>query len=216
MFYTKNLHFAYGSSTKFHFADVAVEAGETLLVTGRSGTGKTTLLHLLGGLLRPEEGQIVVNDTDMAQLQGTALDHFRGVHIGIVFQRPHFVESLSVLDNVLLANVLAGKAADRTTAMQVLESLEIADQAAKKPARLSQGQQQRASIARALVNRPALLLADEPTSSLDDINTASVADLLAHLAEAYKVALVIVTHDQRLKARFARNYEISQAVMTAK
>ena len=208
MFSTKDLVFSYNSSLQFKFADFGVEAGGSLLITGRSGTGKTTLLHLLGGLLRPQSGQVLVNGTDIARLSGSKLDHFRGAHIGIVFQQPHFVESLSVLDNILLANALAGNPPDRTAALQLLDALEIGDQAAKKPARLSQGQQQRANIARALVNRPALLLADEPTSSLDDTNTNSVADLLTHLSEVYQAALVIVTQDKNKKTRFARNYEL--------
>lgn len=208
MFFTKGLVFSYNHSTRFQFADVHANAGSALLITGKSGSGKTTLLHLLGGLLKPKAGQVVVNDTDMAQLSGSALDQFRGAHIGIVFQQSHFVESLSILDNVLLAAALAGKIPDKTEAIRVLDALGIAAQAAKKPAKLSQGQQQRANIARALINRPALLLADEPTSSLDDDNTAMVADLLSELAERYKAALVIVTHDQRLKNRYATSIEL--------
>jgi lipoprotein-releasing system ATP-binding protein len=208
MFSTEGLTFSYNTNTRFQFADLSVPPADALLVTGRSGTGKTTLLHLLGGLLRPEAGKIVVDNTDMARLTGPALDRFRGNHIGIVFQRSHFVESLSVMDNILLAGVLAGKPPDKTAARRLIDALEIGDQAAKKPAALSQGQQQRANIARALINRPTLLLADEPTSSLDDENTALVADLLTDLSQQYNTALIIVTHDQRLKQKFARRYEM--------
>jgi ABC-type lipoprotein export system ATPase subunit len=204
MLQTTQLRFRYNASTAFQFPDLRCAAGETLLVTGKSGRGKTTLLHLLGGLLSPQSGQIHLGKTDLAQLRGSALDHFRGQNIGIVFQQPHFVASLSVLDNVLLSNVLSGKKAERKTAESLLEQLGIADQAAKKPANLSIGQQQRANIARALLHRPQLLLADEPTSSLDDDNTHTVAQLLQDLASQHGAALVIVTHDGRLKSVFER------------
>jgi len=209
MISTQNIQFAYHAAAAFRFPDLACAAGETLLVTGASGTGKTTLLHLLAGLLSPKSGKIKVRDTDLAQLSGRALDQFRGRHIGIVFQQAHFVAALSVLDNLMLAGWLSQKKKDATKAKTLLERLGIAEQAAKKPAQLSIGQQQRAAIARALMSDPTLLLADEPTSSLDDQNAQLVADLLREQAQQAGAALLIVTHDQRLKQLFTQHIELT-------
>jgi ABC-type lipoprotein export system ATPase subunit len=208
MLQTRDIRFAYNAQTGFQFPDLHCDAGMALLITGRSGKGKTTLLHLLGGLMPPTHGSIRIGETELNALRGPALDRFRGRHIGIVFQQPHFVESISVLDNILLAAAMSGSNTGAKEARMLLDQLGIADQARKKPARLSQGQRQRAGIARALLNRPALLLADEPTSSLDDENTAAVAGLLHELAWQYDTALIIVTHDGRLKGSFERQIEL--------
>lgn len=209
MITTRNITFSYGKSLKFYFPDITTSRGESLLITGGSGRGKTTLLHLLGGLLRPESGEITVEDTNITTLSEKKLDHFRGRNIGLVLQQSYFVESLTVLENVVLASWLAtGKqAADK--ARHLLEQLDLKDQMYKLPSRLSVGQQQRVSIARALINDPKLLLADEPTSSLDDENAFKVADMLSGLAAQYGTALVIVTHDQRLKDRFPNQIALS-------
>ena len=209
MISTQNIQFAYHAAAVFRFPDLVCAAGETLLVTGASGTGKTTLLHLLGGLLQPESGNIRVRDTNLAQLSGRALDRFRGSHIGIVFQQAHFVAALSVLDNLLLAGWLSQGKKDPARAKNLLERLGIVEQSAKKPAQLSIGQQQRAAIARALMSAPTLLLADEPTSSLDDPNAQIVADLLREQARQSGAALIIVTHDQRLKQLFHQQIELT-------
>ncbi len=193
---------------RFKFPDIHCDAGETLLVTGNSGKGKTTLLHLLAGILRPSAGSIYINDTDITTLTSKELDHYRGRNIGIVFQQSHFVASLSVIDNLLLAQYLSGRKKDRSKAMELLESLGVGAQENKKPSQLSTGQQQRVSIARALVNNPSVLLADEPTSSLDDENCMIVAGLLQQQSAAQKSALVIVTHDSRLKKVFQHSMNI--------
>jgi lipoprotein-releasing system ATP-binding protein len=202
MISTNQLHFSYGKGVSFQFPDISSAHGDTLLITGGSGKGKTTLLHLLGGLLRPQSGEITIAGTNIASLSDKKLDHFRGKNIGLVLQQSYFVAALNVLDNVVLASWLAtGKqAADK--AKQLLEQLDLKEQMHKLPSQLSIGQQQRVSIARALINEPKLLLADEPTSSLDDDNAFIVADMLTNLSKQYGSALVVVTHDQRLKERF--------------
>jgi lipoprotein-releasing system ATP-binding protein len=209
MIKTKDLRFSYGKGTAFNFPDIVSGNGETLLITGGSGKGKTTLLHLLGGLLRPQSGDVYIEDTNIVKLSETKLDHFRGKNVGLVLQQSYFVASLTVLENVELASWLATgkKAAEK--AKQLLEQLDLADQMHKLPSRLSIGQQQRVSIARAIINEPKLLLADEPTSSLDDENAFKVADMLSGLAKQYNTALVIVTHDQRLKERFSNQIALS-------
>lgn len=202
MISTRNLRFTYGKGTDFSFPDITAVPGETLLITGGSGRGKTTLLHLLGGLLRPQQGEVIIGDTNIAALSEKQLDHFRGKNIGIVLQQSYFVAALSVLDNVVLASWLATGKEAKEKAVSLLTGLGLKDHLHKLPSQLSIGQQQRVSVARALINSPKLLLADEPTSSLDDENAFIVADMLSSLAKQYGTALVIVTHDQRLKDRF--------------
>lgn len=202
MISTKNIRFSYGKGTSFNFPDISTSRGESLLITGGSGKGKTTLLHLLGGLQRPESGEVIIEDTNIATLSEKKLDHFRGKNIGLVLQQSYFVASLSVLENVVLASWLPTGKQATDKAKQLLEQLDLKDHFHKLPSQLSIGQQQRVSIARALINEPKLLLADEPTSSLDDDNAFKVADMLSQLAKQFGTALVIVTHDQRLKDRF--------------
>lgn len=187
---------------QFNFPDITVQSGESLLITGGSGKGKTTLLHLLGGLLRPQSGQVLVEGTNLGSLSEKKLDRFRGTYIGLVLQQAYFVSSLNVLENVVLASWLATGKQATDKAKQLLLELDLTAHLHKLPSQLSIGQQQRVSIARALINAPKLLLADEPTSSLDDENAFRVADMLAQLAKQYGSALIIVTHDQRLKDRF--------------
>lgn len=204
----KNLFFSYNSSTEFHFPNMQCEEGETLLITGNSGKGKTTLLHLIGGLLRPQKGEIFIGESNISLLSDKKLDQFRGKNIGLVLQQAHFVASLNVLDNVVLASWLATGAKATDKAKLLLKELDLEDQQYKMPAALSMGQQQRVSIARALINEPKLLLADEPTSSLDDENAFKVADLLAQLSKEYKASLMIVTHDHRLKDKFSNQINL--------
>jgi ABC-type lipoprotein export system ATPase subunit len=180
--------------------------GEHWLVLGPSGSGKTTLLHALAGILRPAAGCVVVAGRDLAALKAAELDRFRGLHIGIVLQRLHLIASLTVLDNLLLAQYLAGAPQDRRRAGEVLASLDLAAKAEARPHELSFGQAQRVAIARAVVNRPQLLLADEPTSNLDDARCMQALELLQAQARACNATLVIATHDQRIKARVPNHY----------
>ncbi|MGF7216970.1 putative ABC transport system ATP-binding protein [Spirosoma lacussanchae] len=203
MLATNQLTFAYGSSRQFVFPDVYCADREALLILGRSGTGKTTFLHLLALLLRPQSGSVTMNQTDLTKLSPAETAAFRASHVGIVYQKPHFVSSLSVLDNLLLANYLAGKPQNKARARELAGQLGFGDHLSKKANQLSQGEQQRVSIARAVMNQPGVILADEPTSSLDDENTARVVDLLRQQSEQIGASLIVVTHDQRLKDAFA-------------
>lgn len=209
MLETKNLSFFYNKDTQFSFPELKCNSSETILITGNSGKGKTTLLHLLAGLLRPKKGEITLENTNIALLSERELDQFRGKNIGLILQQSHFIASISVLENVVLASWLAtGKKAIQK-AEKLLEELDLVNQKHKLPSQLSIGQQQRVSIARALINQPKLLLADEPTSSLDDENAIVVANLLEKLAKEYKAALVIVTHDKRLKDKFSNQLNLN-------
>jgi ABC-type lipoprotein export system ATPase subunit len=177
-------------------------AGNTILITGNSGRGKTTYLHILAGLLRPKSGSIEIDSTDIVTLSERKNDSFRGKNIGIVFQKPHFIASLSILENLEMTSWLATGKKNTDSAKKLLNQLGLTEHASKLPAQLSVGQQQRVSIARALINEPKVLLADEPTSSLDDKNTETVIELLTSLSKEYKAALIIVTHDNRIKEKF--------------
>lgn len=209
MITTKNLSFSYGNKTHFDFPDIVCNASDSVLITGGSGVGKTTLLHLLGGLLKPSSGEIIFNGINISPFSEKQMDAFRGKNIGIVLQQNHFVESISVLENVMLASWLTTRKKEKQKAKLLLEHLHLEKHVNKLPSQLSMGQQQRVSIARALINNPKILLADEPTSSLDDANTLKVADLLENLAKEYNTALVIVTHDSRLKQRFSNQISLS-------
>jgi putative ABC transport system ATP-binding protein len=184
--------------------EFVLEPQSNVLVVGPSGCGKTTLLHLIAGLLVPSHGRVIVDGNDLAQLSPSARDRFRGRHIGIVLQQFHLLPTLTTMQNLLVAQTIAGLPAERAVAHSTLSALGVDECVDAYPHELSIGQQQRVAIARALVNRPRLLLADEPTSSLDDEACASVADLLLGTATRQGVALLIATHDSRLKSRISR------------
>jgi putative ABC transport system ATP-binding protein len=181
-----------------------LEPKSNILVVGPSGCGKTTLLHLIAGLLVPGSGRVIVDGQDLAELSPPARDRFRGQHIGIVLQQFHLLPTLTAMQNLLVAQTIAGLPADRAAAHSMLNALGVDERLDAYPHELSIGQQQRVAIARALVNRPKLLLADEPTSNLDDEACASVADLLLETAREQGVSLLIATHDSRLKSRVPR------------
>jgi len=202
MISTKNITFSYNKDQNFIMPDLFCQAGSTILVTGNSGKGKTTYLHILAGLLKPKSGEIFIDNNEITHLKGSKADKFRGKNIGVVFQKSHFIASLSVLENLEMASWLATGKKHTKRAKELLTKLDILEQAHKQPSQLSVGQQQRVSIARALINEPKVLLADEPTSSLDDKNADNVIELLESLSKEYKAALIIVTHDSRIKAKF--------------
>ncbi len=196
------LSFSYDTKKTFNFPSFSCEKGETLLILGNSGTGKTTLLHLLALLLTPNGGSIKINNNELATLSAKEATKMRANHLGIIYQKPHFVSSLSVLDNLLLANYLADRKESKEQAQKLATNLGISSLLDKKISMLSGGEQQRVSIARALMNNPDVILADEPTSNLDDENCEKVIQLLENQSKNIGAALVIVTHDQRLKDNF--------------
>lgn len=202
MLTAKGLTFSYQNGKEISYPDFTCEAGESKLILGQSGCGKTTLLQLLGGLRRPDNGEVIIDGVDVHQLSASELDSFRGKKIGFIFQQPHFMESLTVMENLRVAQVTAGYHKDDDRIDTILNRLGIANKASKKPSSLSQGEQQRVAIARALINNPRLILADEPTSALDDINTAEVLSLIEEESKKVNAALLIVTHDTRLKDQF--------------
>jgi putative ABC transport system ATP-binding protein len=208
MFTLENLRHAYDGTEVLNVPQWRTEQGAHWLVIGPSGSGKTTLLHVLAGILRPTAGSVSIAGQDLTSMKSAVLDRYRGQHIGIVLQRLHLVPSLTVMNNLLLAQYLAGLAQDGARVREVLASLDVAEKAGAFPHELSFGQAQRVAVARAVVNRPKLLLADEPTSNLDDVRCAQAYGLLESQARACGATLVIATHDQRIKARMRNHYAL--------
>tara|TARA_B100000683_G_C12461074_1_gene544127 strand:+ start:718 stop:1341 length:624 start_codon:yes stop_codon:yes gene_type:complete len=207
MIQTKKLNFKYNDQAAFNFPDINLRKNENLLIIGSSGIGKTTLLHLLAGLLQSDSGSINLYGQDISKLTQYELDRFRGQNIGIVFQKPHFVNSLTVKENLQLAQYLGNKV-NQGRIDDILSSLNILDKKNKNPKKLSQGEKQRACIAMAIVNSPKLILADEPTSSLDDENCDRVIKLLKKQASEFNAQLVVITHDNRLKKHFKKSIKL--------
>lgn len=200
----KGLRQKYGAQTVLALDRFEAGAGEHWLVLGASGSGKTTFLNLAAGLLPATEGVVEVGGEDIAKLKSGARDRWRGRTVGIVPQKLHLVPSLTVAQNLALASYLAGLPENSGRARSLLGELGLGDKASSRPHQLSHGQAQRVAVARAVMNRPRLLLADEPTSNLDDAACAAALDLLQSQARACGATLVVATHDQRAKARFEK------------
>lgn len=196
-----NVEYSYGDKV-LSYPDWQIQKADHGLILGHSGSGKTTLLHLMGGLMRISGGTLEVAGQELSKLSNTELDQFRGSQIGIIFQRPHLVKSLSVKENLLLAQSLAKQKAVPKETEALLAALDISSIQNRKVHQISEGQAQRVSIARAIVNSPSLLLADEPTASLDDENCHRVINLLKNLSEQRGTTLVVATHDHRVKDAF--------------
>tara|TARA_B100000287_G_scaffold401905_1_gene422371 strand:- start:487 stop:1113 length:627 start_codon:yes stop_codon:yes gene_type:complete len=208
MLKSESLTFSYNESEEFNFPDIYLEKEESLLVLGNSGVGKTTLIHLLAGFLKPKSGVITLNNINYFNLSANELDLFRGKNIGMVFQKPYFVRNLSIMDNLFLSLYLSKKKQEKEIIIQILEDIGLGTKLNSKPDELSQGEQQRAAIALAVVKKPKLILADEPTSSLDDENCKKIIKLLKKQAALVKSQLVIITHDQRIKREFHKSIKL--------
>jgi lipoprotein-releasing system ATP-binding protein len=192
-------------------ASLKVERGEFIAITGPSGSGKSSLLYLLGLLDRPTEGRVLLEGRDTASLSGTELANLRLARLGFVFQFHFLLPEFSTLDNVLIPIRRLGRlkdAAARAQALKLLEALGMAEAAAKLPEQLSGGMRQRAAIARALANDPAIILADEPTGNLDTRNAAAVFDIFQRLAAEEGRAILVVTHDAELAKRANRRIHL--------
>jgi len=200
MIQTDNLTFKYKNKEQvFNFPEIALKEKESLLILGESGIGKTTLLHLLAGLLKPKSGKITINDININTLPNHKLDKFRGKNIGMVFQKKHAIQSLSVFENLKARLFFSSKKNDINA---LLEELNLNDCKNSKTNKISEGQLQRLGIALSVIHNPQIILADEPTSSLDDENCKIVINLLKKQAEKNNANLIVITHDQRIKPFF--------------
>jgi len=198
---------------------LSVNTGEFVSIIGKSGSGKSTLLSILGALDNPSTGSIVVDDTQINKLSGAKQTQYRARQIGFVFQQYNLVPNLTALENVMLALEFGGYPAtsrfDRAT--QLLESVGIEeDQRQRRPTRLSGGQQQRVSIARALANQPAYILADEPTGNLDSATGKKIFDLLHDLSRSQKTTIIVVTHDLEIAGKTDKTFILKDGKITTK
>jgi len=186
-----------------------IEKGEFISVVGRSGSGKTTMLDLMGLLLRPTSGQLFVDDVDTSKFSDSDRAHMRALKIGFVFQEYNLLSGLNVLENVMMPLRYVKKPPDgRTRALELLERVDLSDRVKHRPTELSGGQAQRVAIARSMINRPALILLDEPTGAVDTETAQQLVDLLKRLNQEDQVTIVIVTHDLDIAAQTKRQIRL--------
>jgi lipoprotein-releasing system ATP-binding protein len=218
----RDLHKSYVDGEGNHLdilrgAALDVPRGDTVAITGASGAGKSTFLHLLGSLDKPDQGSIRIDGVELAGLSGEGSARFRNSTIGFVFQFHHLLNDFTALENVMIPMwIRTGKTQDfRAEAAKLLDEVGISARAAHKPSQLSGGEQQRLAIARSLANSPKVLLADEPTGNLDEDNTRHVCDLLLRLNRELGLTLILVTHNLHIAARMRRRYVLEHGVLAA-
>ncbi len=213
----KNIHKHYfnnaGTVKQEVLKDISLEIkqGDAIAILGPSGCGKSTLLNMIGSLDKPTSGSIVFDDVDLASLNDKELSEFRNKHIGFIFQMHHLMPQLTVLENVLLptlANPDRYKEKDQQRAKELLSVVGLDDKTHQFPGQLSGGECQRATVVRALINEPQIILADEPTGSLDHKSAGQVGNLLVKMQQQQKVALIVVTHSRELANKMQTAYEL--------
>lgn len=198
----ENIHKSFDSLEVLKGIDFYAQEGEIISIMGASGAGKSTLLQILGTLSTPDAGTLEIDGCDVLNLNGKELASFRGRKIGFVFQAHHLLPEFTAVENVMMPALIAGRKQReaRSAALELLESVGLADRIDHKPSELSGGEQQRVAIARALINKPSVLFADEPTGNLDSVTKQEIHKLLFSLREKYGQTIVIVTHDPELAA----------------
>ncbi len=210
-----NIHKSFGQLHILKGVNLSVQRGEIVSIVGRSGAGKSTLLHILGTLDKADQGDLRIRDTDLQRLGARQLAAFRNKHIGFVFQFHHLLPEFTALENVCIPGYIARQAAGpvRKRAEELLGYLGLADRLDHKPNQLSGGEQQRVAVARALINQPDLLLADEPTGNLDSAAAQDMHQLIRRLRDDYGQTFIIVTHNQELAALSDRTVEMRDGLI---
>ncbi|WP_181390655.1 ABC transporter ATP-binding protein [Sphingobacterium athyrii] len=200
MLQAKGIHKAYGALPILKGVDISVEKGEIVSIVGASGAGKSTLLHIIGTLDKPDQGSIFINGVDIHKLNAKKLSAFRNEHIGFVFQFHHLLPEFTALENVCIPAFIhgQGRAEAEKKAKELLELLGVSHRIDHKPAEMSGGEQQRVSVARALINDPSIILADEPSGNLDSENAAALHQLFFDLRTKFQQTFIIVTHNEEL------------------
>lgn len=206
-----DIHKRFGEVEVLRGVSLYVAAGEMVAIVGASGAGKTTLLQIVGTLMQADGGSVRIAGTEVGRLNDRALSAFRNRYIGFVFQFHHLLPEFTALENVMMPALIGGMARKEaeSRARELLEMVNLSARATHKPSALSGGEQQRAAIARALVNRPSVVLADEPTGNLDTKNRDEIYALLGDVRREFGQTIVIVTHDERLAAQTDRKIEMS-------
>lgn len=200
MIVAENIHKKYASLEVLKGVDLHIKAAEVVSIVGASGAGKTTLLHILGTLDQPGSGSLKINNTEVAHLSQKKLADFRNKHIGFVFQFHHLLPEFTALENICIPAYINGKSRTEaeSKAMELLAYLGLSERAQHKPSQLSGGEQQRVAVARALINDPSVILADEPSGNLDSVTAKELHRLFFDLRDRFKQTFVIVTHNDEL------------------
>lgn len=195
-----NIHKSFGSLEVLKGISLSIQDGEVVAIVGKSGAGKTTLLHIMGSLDKPDRGEVIINGTCLQKLSDKDLSEFRNRHIGFVFQFHQLLPEFSALENVMMPALIAGipNSKARCRGEELLDFLGLKDRLRHKPNELSGGEKQRVAVARALMNKPDVVFADEPSGSLDTLNKKELHQLFFNLREEFKQTFVIVTHDESL------------------
>lgn len=196
----KGITKSFGSLQVLKGIDLHIDKGEVVSIVGPSGAGKTTLLQIIGTLDKPDSGQIIIDGTDVSSLSHKKLSEFRNQHIGFVFQFHQLLPEFTALENIMIPAFIAGKSRSeaKKKAEELLDFMGLSDRAGHKPSELSGGEKQRVAVARALINNPAVILADEPSGSLDSKNKEELHQLFFNLRDKFGQTFVIVTHDEHL------------------